>query len=319
MTTVVPSTTLVSTPSVSPHGLAGFFCIVTGSPVAFADCLACAQSARNKGCPLTAPVVDVIMSGIRPPDMANRLAAEHGAEVGFSVTELLHCPRRQRLEEDHTWYEKPDGLYRMTRGSAVHDYLSRWPGGLKESRLAWTFRFLGRTVTLSGMPDLVELRPEGIFITDYKVTENPPRDKTIWTCSGCLIPVKKSGSKFLCPNCGEIARSAAYRTVETARARSSHILQINLYGLLIEKNLHQVAVALGATGEPPVYGGEVLYLPPTLPMRCLVPYNREDTMAFLKQSLKVLLSPNLPPILTEEDEGKWECGFCPLADVCASV
>ena len=72
MTTVAPFATLVSTQPVSPHGLAGFFCVVTGSPVAFADCLACAQSARNKGCPLTAPVVDVIMSGIRPPDLANR-------------------------------------------------------------------------------------------------------------------------------------------------------------------------------------------------------------------------------------------------------
>jgi hypothetical protein len=107
--------------------------------------------------------------------------------------------------------------------------------------------------------------------------------------------------------------------VETARARSSHNLQINLYGLLIEKNFRQVAATLGATGEPPVSGGEVLYLPPTLPMRCPVPYNREATMAFLKQSLKVLLSPSLPPILAEDDEGKWECGFCPLADVCASV
>lgn len=70
MTTVAPSTTLVFTQPVSPHGLADFFCEVTGSPVAFADCLACAQSARNKGCPLTAPVVDVIMSGIRSPDLA---------------------------------------------------------------------------------------------------------------------------------------------------------------------------------------------------------------------------------------------------------
>ena len=75
MATIAPPAVLVSTQPVSPHGLAGFFCEVTGSPVAFADCLACAQSARNKGCPLTAPVVDVIMSGIRPPDLANRLAA----------------------------------------------------------------------------------------------------------------------------------------------------------------------------------------------------------------------------------------------------
>jgi predicted RNA-binding Zn-ribbon protein involved in translation (DUF1610 family) len=268
---------------------------------------------------MTAPVVEAIVAGIRPPDLANQIAAEHGAEIGFSVTELLHCPRRQRLEGDHTWYENPSGLYRMTRGSAVHDYLSRSSGGLKESRLSWTFRFLGRTVTLSGMPDLVELRPEGFFITDYKVTENPPRDKATWICSGCNTVVKKSGSKFLCPNCGEIARSAAYRTVETARARSTHILQINLYGLLIEKNLRQVASALGMTGSPPVCGGEVLYLPPTLPMRCSVLYDRETTLAFLKKSLKVLLSPSLPPILAEDDEGHWECGYCPLAEVCASL
>jgi len=82
MTTIALSATLVSTQPVSPHGLAGFFCVVTGSPVTFADCLACAQSGRNNGCPLTAPVVDVIMSGIRPriwptswlPNMAPRSA-----------------------------------------------------------------------------------------------------------------------------------------------------------------------------------------------------------------------------------------------------
>ncbi len=319
MTPIAPAAAKVSAQPVSPHGLAGFLCEVTGSSVAFADCLACAQSARNKGCPLTAPVVQAILSGIRSPDLASQLAAEHGAEVGFSVTELLHCPRRQLLEGEHTWYEKPDGLYRMTRGTAVHDYLSRGSGGLKEFRLSWTFKFRGAIVTLTGMPDLVELRPEGLFITDYKVTENPPRDKATWICSGCTTAVTKSGSKFLCPNCGEIARSAAYRTMETAQARSSHVMQINLYGLLIEKNLRQVALALGMTGSPPVCGGEVLYLPPTVPMRCPVQYDRETTMAFLKDHLKVLLAQPMPPVLAEDDEGKWECGFCPLAEVCASI
>ncbi len=318
MTTIAPAAALVSAQPVPPHGLAGFICEVTGSPVAFAACLACAQSAKNTGCPLTAPVVEAILTGIRPPDLARQVAAEHGAEIGFSVTELLHCPRRQRLEQDHPWYEKPEGLYRMTRGIAVHEYLSRCSGGLKESRLAWTFKFLGRIVTLTGMPDLVELRPEGLFITDFKVTENPPRDKTTWICSGCNLAVKKSGTKFLCPNCGEIARSAAYRTVETAQARSTHAMQTNLYGLLIEKNLPQVASALGAAGDPPICGGEVLYLPPTLPMRCPVPYDRSTTLAFLKDRLKVLLAPDLLPVLAEDDEGHWECGFCPLAEVCAS-
>ena len=128
----------------------------------------------------------------------------------------------------------------------------------------------------------------------------------------------RSKGVFLCPNCGQIGRSAAYRTVEAAQARSTHSMQINLYCLLIEKNLHSVAKSLGATGEPPVCGGEVIYLPPTLPMRCPISYNRDATLAFLKERLRALLAPNLPPILAEEDEGKWECGFCPLAEVCAS-
>lgn len=128
----------------------------------------------------------------------------------------------------------------------------------------------------------------------------------------------RSKSGFLCPNCGQIGRSAAYRTVEVAQARSTHIMQINLYCLLVEKNIGQVAAALGATGELPVCGGEVIYLPPTLPMRSPIPYNRDTTLTFLKERLRVLLAPDLPPVLAEDDEGKWECGFCPLAEVCAS-
>lgn len=128
----------------------------------------------------------------------------------------------------------------------------------------------------------------------------------------------RSKSGFLCPNCGQIGRSAAYRTIEVAQARSTHIMQINLYCLLVEKNISQVAAALGATGELPVCGGEVIYLPPTLPMRCPIPYTRDATLTFLKERLRVLLAPDLPPVLAEDDEGKWECGFCPLAEVCAS-
>jgi predicted RNA-binding Zn-ribbon protein involved in translation (DUF1610 family)/CRISPR/Cas system-associated exonuclease Cas4 (RecB family) len=319
MTTIAPAAILVSAQPVSPHGLAGFICEVTGSPVAFADCLACAKARQNPGCPLPAAVIERIVTGIRPPDLADQIAAEHGAQIGFSVTELLKCSRRKRLEKEHAWYEKPQGLYRMMRGTAVHDHLNSAAVGLQESRLYWTFKYIGWTVTLSGQPDVVEARPEGLYVADYKVTENPPRDKNTWVCSGCGAACMRSKSGFLCPNCGQIGRSAAYRTVEVAQARSTHIMQINLYCLLVEKNIGQVAAALGATGELPVCGGEVIYLPPTLPMRCPIPYTRDATLTFLKERLRVLLAPTLPPILVEDDDGKWECGFCPLAEVCASV
>jgi hypothetical protein len=255
------------------------------------------------------------------PDLADRLAALRGAEVGFSVTELLHCPRRQRLQKENLWYEKLDGLYRMTRGTAVHEFLEGHPGGMKDTRLDWTFNFLGRTITLSGEPDLVEVRQAGLFLTDYKVTENPPRDRSIWTCSGCGAVVKPIPRKgFDCPNCGQISRGAAYLTVEQAQARSSHAMQINLYGLLVEKNISLVMDNLGRPGAIlPVLGGEVLYLPPTLPMRCSIPIDRDATMAFLKARLKALLAPDLPPVLAEDDEDHWECGYCPLAETCASA
>jgi len=300
-------------------GLAGFLCEVTGSPVAFAKCRSCAGTRKNPGCPLPAAVIERIVASIRPPDLADQLAATYGAQIGFSVTELLKCSRRKRLEKSYAWYEKPQGLYRMMRGTAVHDHLSDCGVGVRESRLCWTFKFMGQTITLSGQPDVMELRPEGIFVSDYKVTENPPRDIYRWVCSGCGSNTKKDERKFICPNCGELSRTAVYRATDLAQARSTHIMQINLYCLLIEKNVRQVTAALGATGEPPVLGGEVIYLPPTLPMRCPIPYEREATMTFLKDRLRMLLAPDLPLVLAEDDEGKWECGFCSLAEVCASA
>ena len=49
-------------------------------------------------------------------------------------------------------------------------------------------------------------------------------------------------------------------------------------------------------------------------MRCPVQYDRETTMAFLKDRLKVLLAQPMPPVLAEDDEGHWECDYCPLAE-----
>ena len=78
MTTVAPAANLVSTQPASPHGLAGFLCEVTGSPVTFADCLACAKSAKNTGCPLTVPIVQAILAGIRPLGEEDLEALESG-------------------------------------------------------------------------------------------------------------------------------------------------------------------------------------------------------------------------------------------------
>jgi CRISPR/Cas system-associated exonuclease Cas4 (RecB family) len=302
----------------APTGLIGTLCLVSGEPIAFADCLACAQSGRNAGCPLPASIVERIVEGIRPPDLAQQLAVQNGAQIGFSVTELLHCPRRHRLAKEHPFHEKMDGLYRMMRGTAVHEFLSQGEAGIKETRLVWTFRFAGRTICLSGQSDLVELRGNGLLVSDYKTTERPPRERSSWICSGCEAETGKSGRGFLCPNCGQLGRSAVYRTVTPVQARSSHAMQLSLYCLLIEKNLDQFA-ALGAEGDTPILGGEVIYLPPTLPLRIFIPYERERTLAFLKDRLRTLLADDLPPILEDGSEEKWECGYCPLADVCASL
>ena len=315
-------------------GFAGFRCEVTGDPIAPPDCLACAQNGAP-GCPMTPALVERIVSGIRPLHFSQGHADAAGAKFGVSVTELLGCPRRYRLVREYPYYELPTSLAAAQRGTARHADLALYTGpGLKELRMSWTFTYTHPNgpkipVILTGQPDLLSLRDGGWFITDYKDTENPPRTTYTYYCkvhSDQVVgrPYRRGRGPFVCPDCGELTRSQVAEYVEPPTARPGHAMQISLLALLVRKNSATLADAYNTNwkrnnwatppAEPdyPVSGGEIAYLGL---LRCPVLPDVDAALALLKRRLSALLSPDLPPILSDKDT-VWECGYCPVRESC---
>src|SRR5258708_1224200 len=220
----MPMTTTTATPT----GLVGLQCEVTGEPVSFSECLACAQRGAP-GCPMIPAVIHTIPNSRRDAEYANALAKNAGAKQGFSVTELLACPRQYTLKRQYPYREKPSTLYRMSRGTAYHTLLGEYPDGIREETLTWKFNFKNETVLLVGTPDLIEVRQDGWYITDYKLTDNPPIGRKVNVCARCEADLVRGDNGPTCPNCGTVrSRSEISRAYRLPQARSSHILQITL-------------------------------------------------------------------------------------------
>lgn len=307
------------TQTMTQIGLAGFLCEVTDQPVSFSECLACAQKGAP-GCPMVPAAIHVAANSIRDPLYAQKLAEEAGAEIGFSVTELISCARQTRLKQENPYYEKPSSLYRMNRGTGYHDLLSQYPNGIREETLSWKFKFRGKTILLVGTPDLIELIPDGWLITDYKVTGNAPYGRKVALCGKCEGETYEGEDGLTCRDCGSIlhSRSDVTRVYRLPQARSSHALQVNLYALLIEKNADALARKLNVVNPGQFAGAQVVYFPDKAPVRCMAPLDRESTMAFLKRVLAALISPELPPVLDDMDE-LWRCDYCPVRSVCEQI
>ena len=304
--------------TITKTGLVGLLCEVTEEPVTFDECLACAKRGAP-GCSMVPAVIQDIADSIRDPEYANNLARKAGADIGFSVTELVGCPRQHVLKQQNPYWEKPSSMYRMTFGSGYHAALAKHSNGICEQTLTWKFTFLGKTVLLVGTPDFIVPTPQGWHITDYKVTANPPFGHKVPICVHCGIDLYKGDDGLMCPNCGPLSprSSAVSRVYRPPQARSSHIMQVNLYALLIEKNAALLekehnAKAIGFSGA------QIVYLSPKTPVRCELTLNRDQAMAFLKARLNSLLTNNLPPVLDEVDE-LWRCDYCPVRAPCEQL
>jgi len=310
---IAPNT--LNTRTSARTGLVGFLCEVTEEPVTFNECLVCAQRGAP-GCPMVPAVIHDIASSVRNSEYANNLAKEHGADIGFSAIELVGCPRQHVLKKRHAFWEKPSAMYRMAFGSGYHAALAKYPGGVREQALTWKFQFLGKTVLLVGTPDFFYRAPSGWHISDYKVTANPPFGHKVPICVHCDLDLYKGDDGLMCPNCGALnpRSSAVARVYRPAQARSSHILQVNLYALLIEKNAALLEKEYGLKAET-FAGAQIVYLSPKTPVRCNVKLDRNIAMAFLKARLNSLLTNDLPPVLDEVDE-LWRCGYCPVRAHC---
>ncbi len=299
-------------------GLAGLLCEVTEEPVTFDECIACAARGAP-GCPMVPAVIHDIAGSIRDPEYAAKLAQQAGADIGFSVTELVGCPREYVLKRRYPYWEKPLSLYRMAFGSGYHASLADYPNGIKEQTLTWKFTFLEKTVLLIGTPDFIQHTPDGWYISDYKVTANPPFGHKVPICMHCDLELYKGDDGLMCPNCGPLSprSSAVSRIYRPPQARSSHALQVNLYALLIEKNAAVLEKKHGVKADG-LAGAQIVYLSPKVPVRCEVALDREATIAFLKARLNSLLTNDLPPVLDEEDE-LWRCDYCPVRTHCEQL
>jgi hypothetical protein len=308
----------MNTTTATQTGLVGFVCEVTEEPVSFDECLACAQRGAP-GCPMIPAAIHDIASSIRDPEYANHLARQAGAEIGFSATELLGCPRQYVLKKQHPYWEKPTSMYRMAFGSGYHAALANYPGGIREQTLTWKFTFLGKSILLVGTPDYMDATPSGWLIVDYKVTANPPFGHKVPICVHCDLDLYKGDDGLMCPKCGPLnPRSAAVaRVYRPPQARSSHAQQVNLYSLLIKKDAAFLEKKYKAktTGFS---GAQVVYLSPKTPVRCDVALDREGTLAFLKARLTSLRSGVMPPVLDEPDE-LWRCDYCPVRAHCETL
>jgi len=299
-------------------GLVGFLCEVTDQPVSFQECLACAKKGAP-GCSMVPAVIHTAMNSIRDPQYAQKLAEQAGAEIGSSVTELLSCARQTRLKADIPYYEKPSALYRMNRGTGYHGLLSQYTDGIREETLSWKFTFRGKSILLVGTPDMIELTPKGWLITDYKVTGNAPFGRKVNVCGRCEADLYKGDDGLTCPTCGVLSsKSDISKVYRPPQARSSHVMQVNLYALLVEKNADHLARKLNAKNPNQFAGAQVVYFPDKVPVRCPVSLDRDAIMAFLKTTLTALISPYLPPVLDEVDE-LWRCDYCPVRSVCEQM
>jgi len=311
-------TSPLGTTTVTQTGLVGFVCEVTEEPVSFDECLACAQRGAP-GCPMIPAAIHDIAGSIRDPEYANNLAHQAGAEIGFSATELLGCPRQYVLKKQHPYWEKPTSMYRMAFGTGYHAALAKYPGGIREQTLTWKFTFLGKPILLVGTPDTIEATPTGWHIVDYKVTANPPFGHKVPICVHCDLDLYKGDDGLMCPNCGALnpRSSAVARVYRPPQARSSHAQQVNLYALLVAKNAALLKEKHGVKAEG-FCGAQVVYLSPKTPVRCDIALEREGTLAFLKARLTTLLSGAMPPVLDELDE-LWRCDYCPVRTHCETL
>jgi hypothetical protein len=310
----------------NPKGLSGFLCEVTDKPVSFQDCLACSQN-NPTGCPMIPAVIHASISSIRSPDYAMKLARAAGADVGYSVTELIACPRQTRLKAIHPWYEKPAAMYRMNRGTGYHAILSASAEMLKaqgalfieEQTLKWKFTYREQSILLVGTPDLVEWKPNGLYITDYKVTGKAPFARKILICPHCGEPGRKiTERRYFCAHCQiELKSTQLERLYQLPQPRSSHVLQVNLYALLLEKNIAELRKQIPDV-DATFAGAQIVYLPDDKPVRCEVELDREAALSFLKSRLSALIDPDLPPILDDPDE-VWKCDFCAVRKHCEQL
>ena len=281
--------------------IAGFVCDAEEMPVTIEACLACARAGALPGCHQTAPVIAGIVRGLRPDDF------------GLTVTTLIGCARKVRLMHESRYWLKPAQSYWAFRGQIVHSLAAQYaaddPHALAEQRFTLTMDLPdGKSIVISGQPDLVLI--DHRLVVDYKTTKAVPTGWRSYVCpeTDQLIsegPYALRRKSLDCPHCR--LGQHAVKTIEVIgppRAKRDHVLQLSLYRLLLHHNGLEVDT------------GALVYM--DMDTQCRIPVDLlplEDAERYLRERVALAVQPDLPPILTDEDE-VWACDYCPVRHVC---
>lgn len=280
----------------------GFVCEVSGENVSPAECLGCAASGSLEGCNFTYPILNGLV--------------EHNQNRGlssYSVTQLLGCPLKVRLMREHDYWIAPSKAYWAFRGTLAHAIVEGYidDGGVAEVRFVAN---VGEYV-LSGQPDLYY--PQRKHLVDYKTTKSLPGTRKIYTCSNCGTVMRNTPWKarkaqaFDCSECGTHYTAKEQDSIFSEappQPYDNHTQQINLYRLLLAKNGIAIETA------------EIVYLDMSGVLRLPVELESlDDVEQFAIERLAILNSEDTPDGVYDDDDAKWECGYCDVVSVCEGM
>jgi hypothetical protein len=279
--------------------LTGFECEADApvkTVVSASECQACARRGALPGCSLTAPVVRGMVNGLRPETF------------GLTVTTLLGCPRRRRLQQTEPYTLRPSELWWAYRGQLMHgvaaEYAGDDPHGIAERR----FSMLVGEVEVSGQPDLVLI--DRRHLVDYKTTRTVPRPQRTWSCPHSRRVIRTGAfawrRKWMpCPHCSQQQHLA--RDIETSgppRPYPRHVQQLSLYRLILWENGIEVETA------------ELVYMDMQQQLRLPVELcSLVEARAQLEARLALHRQVSLPTVLTNPGD-LWECDYCPVRAAC---
>jgi CRISPR/Cas system-associated exonuclease Cas4 (RecB family) len=259
-------------------------------------CLACARRGALPGCPATAPVVRGIVTGLRPESF------------GLTVTTLLSCPRKRRLEQAEPYTLRPSELWWAYRGQLMHGIAAEYARQDGEAIAERRFSLLVGETEVSGQPDLVLVARR--HLVDYKTTRAVPGPQRTWSCpeSGRVIRTSAFAwrRKWMpCPHCtGKQHTARDIETRDPPQPYPRHVQQLSLYRLILWENGIEVETA------------ELVYMDMQQQLRlpvALLPLNEARTL--LERRLALHQQDAMPDVLTDPAEA-WECDFCPVRAAC---
>jgi hypothetical protein len=326
-------------------GFQGFICEATGEKVVAETCLSCAFKGALPGCDYTATLIETMLHSLRDPGFSRTIAEEKygkAVDIAASATELESCPRKLQLRQRVEWYAKPSELFWTLRGNAAHSRLEHTLMGVPELRLHLFFPFYGKTVGISGQPDLITYRPDlgGLHIVDYKTTKEI-RDKLFEvycpeTGEQVYQTPYKPRSNVNCTVCGQKHAASDCTIIEVEmKPRGGHAFQVNIYRLLVDRNRGMVSNALRELlGDPvteidlqnaPVVGAEIVYMDMARAKRIPVElWDNANLMEQLKAALERHdtggeLAPVIDPLASENRSRLWECDYCDVREACEQL